>query len=190
MVSAMHGQAPDFDAFPAHASGHIRFVLQPDALEAGSMSLWELNLLTLLLPRLDSDNSKVNCVLGNFPLKDGVIRITPGSLIIDTTKIRASAEGELNLKTQQINLTLIPKVKSPHVFDLATPVRISGNFADFATSIAPGGLIQTIAGLPLGLNNLWLNFFNWNNIPPTDGSDICNDLPSPAPVGAPSSRSN
>ena len=50
-------------------------------------------------------------------------------------------------------------------------------FDDFSTGIAPGGLIETILGLPLGLNNLWLQFFTWNTIPPADGSDICNDLP-------------
>jgi hypothetical protein len=30
---------------------------------------------------------------------------------------------------------------------------------------------------------VWLNLFNWNSVPPADGSDICNELPLPAPVG-------
>jgi uncharacterized protein involved in outer membrane biogenesis len=182
LAATLRGQAADFNGFPARASGHIRFLLQPDALKAGAMTLWELNLLTLLLPKLDDSGSKINCIVGDFSIDNGVMEITPGSLIIDTSKIRASGEGTVDFKKQRIDLTLIPKVKSPRAFDLATSVKVSGDFADFAASITPGGLIQTIVGLPLGLNQLWLRFFNWNSIPPADGSDICGAL-SPAPAG-------
>ena len=99
--------------------------------------------------------------------------------MIDTTGVRAVGEGSINFRDQNLNIMLVPQVKSPSVLDLATPIRISGNFADFGASLPPGTFIQKAAELSLAVNNLWLQFFDWREMPPADGSDVCNVIPQP-----------
>ncbi len=177
--AALSSRSLNLGAPLANASGPIRFVLWPDELDAGPLTWWELNLLTLLLPKLDSTDSKLNCVVGRYTLEDGLVKITPGALIIDTTKVRATAHGEVNFKTQHLDLMLIPKVKAIRIFDLATPVHVRGPFPDVDAGIKLSGLMQTAVRGPLGLTHLWLQFFNWDKLPPADGGDVCGDSQRP-----------
>ena len=183
LAAALSGQAPSFDTFSAHTSGSVRFLLTPQALEAGSLTLWELNLLTLLLPKLDDSGSTINCVAGRLRFDQGIVKLRPGDLLIDTSKVRASGEGEVNFKTRHLDLTLVPRVKSPRALDLATAVQVRGSFDEFGATLSGGHLIKTLVSLPLGLNRLWLRFFNGRDVPPADGSDICSRLPAPVAAG-------
>ena len=184
LAASLSSQTAVIDTFSGHASGPVRFILKPQVLEAGPLALWELNLLGLLLPRLDDSGSKINCIAGRLVFDNGIVKLSPGDLLIDTTKVRASAEGEIDFKNRRLDLTLVPKVKAPRAFDLAAAVKVSGSFDEFAANLAPGSLIKTLVSLPLGLNRLWLRFFDWQDIPPADGSDICSQLPPPAPSEA------
>ncbi len=119
------------------ANGHIDFAVWPRDLNAGLFDLWAVNLFTSVLPSLDPEASKVNCLVARFELQDGLMRPTP--MLVDTTRIQATADGEIDFRDRSVKLRAAPRPKKPQMFSARTPIRIDGHFSDFALGTSPGG---------------------------------------------------
>ena len=116
----------------AGADGQFDFSVWPENIQADIFDLWATNLLLAILPRLDSGSgSKVNCVVGVLDVSDGLM--IPKRLLVDTTTVQVSGEGDVDFKTKQVDLVLVPRAKRPTMFSLANPIRVSGSYADLQT---------------------------------------------------------
>jgi uncharacterized protein involved in outer membrane biogenesis len=125
-----------------HANGYIDFAVVPENFEANLFELWAVNLLTAVLPQVDSEaSSKVNCAVFRFDLKDG--RMKSEAVLMDTTKMQVGGKAEADFKTEEVYMILKPKAKKAEFFSLATPIEVKGTFSDFGVGIQPGGLIGT-----------------------------------------------
>ncbi len=125
----------------AESNGHIDFAVWPADLDAGLFDLWAVNLFTSILPSLDSEASKVNCVVARFSLTDGIMR--PTALLLDTSRIQASGDGTIDFTTNTIDFVAAPNSKSPQMFSAQTPIQVRGSFSDFDFGVKPGGLAGT-----------------------------------------------
>ena len=138
----LNSRAESIETIMHSANGIIDFSLVPENLEADLFELWAVNLLTSVLPQVDSDKtSKVNCAVFRFDIKDGVM--TSDAIFADTTKMQVGGKAEANFKTEKVYLTMAPKAKKPEFFSLATPIEVKGTFTDYKIGIKPGGLIGT-----------------------------------------------
>src|SRR5215510_5677803 len=127
---AVEGRAPSLDSVMAHANGHIDFAVWPKNMRSGVFDLWAVNLFVALVPAVDPEKeSKVNCALGRFNLRDGVL--TQDAIFMDTSRMRVTGEGGADFSRESVSLRLEPKPKSPQFFSLATPVQVNGSFTGF-----------------------------------------------------------
>jgi len=164
-----HG--PDYKLILGNMNGKIDFGIWPQDLEAGIFDLWAVNLLLALLPQVDKgESSKVNCVIGQFDLKDGVLK--EHKMMIDTTRMRVKGEVRANFKTQEIYVYAKSSGKRPEFFSLATPVEVKGKFQDFQPGVAPGGLIGSVIHFITSPLHVPLRRLLNEDLPP-EGHDVC-----------------
>ena len=138
----LNSRAESLEATMHNANGTIDFAVVPENLEADLFELWAVNLLTSVLPQLDSEEtSKVNCAVFRFDIKDG--KMKSDAIFADTTKMQVGGEAKVNFKTEEAYLVMAPKAKKAEFFSLATPIQVKGTFTDYKIGVKPGGLIGT-----------------------------------------------
>jgi uncharacterized protein involved in outer membrane biogenesis len=138
----LKSRAKSLDTIMHHANGTIDLAIVPENFEANLFELWAVNLLTAVLPQLDSEaTSKVNCAVFRFDIKDGEMK--EDAIFADTTKMQVGGEAQVNFKTETVYLAMAPKAKKPEFFSLATPIQVKGTFSDYKIGVPPGGVIGT-----------------------------------------------
>lgn len=107
-----------------------------------------LNSLTLLNPNMSrQDASALECAVINFAIKDG-IAVADNGIGIATGKMNVLGAGNINLKTEALDLGITPRAKAGAGFSagqLAGLVRLGGTLA------APRARTDTEAALTTGL---------------------------------------
>ncbi len=87
----------------AHANGHIDFAVWPKNMRSGIFDLWAVNLFVALAPAVDpAKESKVNCALGRFDLRDG--KLTQDAILMDTSRMRVTGEGGADFSRESVSL--------------------------------------------------------------------------------------
>jgi uncharacterized protein involved in outer membrane biogenesis len=159
--------AKNLDAIMHNANGYIDFAIVPEDFEAGIFDLWTVNLLTTVLPKLDSKSeSVINCLVFRFNLKDG--RLKHDAIFLDTTKMQVAGEAKVDFKTEKVYLVLAPKAKRPEFFSLETPIKVDGTFADFKVGVKPGGLVGTAIRFITSPIHVPIRRLTKDKIPPDD----------------------
>ena len=154
----------------ANGNGYIDFSARPENLYSGIMDLWVVNLLAAIVTKSDK-GSIINCMIGRWSAKDGVL--TPEAFALDTAKMRICGSGKIDMKNETIRLEIAPTPKRKQFFSLATPFSISGKITDINLGVAPGGLVGTSLRFIASPVTTPLSWFLEQQIP-IDGSDICN----------------
>jgi uncharacterized protein involved in outer membrane biogenesis len=164
------GRSPRLAGAVARGSGHIDFSVWPERLHAGVFDLWATNVFLALLPALKADVTTVNCAIGEFDLKEGVL--TSRRLLIDTTNTRAEGSALVNLPGNAIEARLVPQAKVPQFFALATPVEVTGTLDDFGVRVRPADVFATAARWATSLVVVPIRKLT-ETPPPADGRDVC-----------------
>jgi len=94
----------------------------------------------------------LNCFLGEFELKNGLA--TTEVLVFDAKGAFVLGEGDINLDTRELNITLTPKSKGVGLASLAIPMKVSGELGNptigpEGVSVAKG-ILKTAFGLVTG----------------------------------------
>jgi uncharacterized protein involved in outer membrane biogenesis len=125
-----------------NASGHFDFAVFPETLEAGVIDLWAVNLVSAVLPVIDEDQSKVNCLVALMDMEQGIMR--QQVLIVDTSRLTVHGEAKIDFHTERIEVDLAPTPKRPQFFSAATPIHVEGNFEDFGIGVDAGDVLGTL----------------------------------------------
>lgn len=161
---------PDMYLF-AGANGYLDLWVKPKDMPAGVMDLWAANMLMAVFKSLTSkDKSKINCLLAELRLTDGVLK--QKSLVIDTTSMRVAGQADIDFNKQNAYMYLEPSAKYPQYFSLETPIEVSGGFADFHAGLASGGLLGTAVFFVTSPLHVPLRRLFGDELP-ADGCDIC-----------------
>ena len=155
----------------AGGNGYIDFAVWPNDLNAGIFDLWAVNVVSALLPSIDDENqSRLNCIVGRFQLSDGVMR--PTALLIDSTQIQASGDGEIDFNNGTIKFRAAPRSKRPQMFSAKTPVEVEGKFSDFGVEVPGGALAGTVLRM---VSSPVTTPFKWvfSEKPAADGREAC-----------------
>lgn len=163
--------APHIADLMAYGNGHLNLVIWPKNQKSGVLDLWAVNLLSGLLPVIDSSKqSKINCAIGKFQLKNGILK--EKQLQIDTTKMRVTGTLLADFKSEEIYTQLRPQAKEVQFLSLSTPINVTGTFRDFNIGLSVGDVAETI--VRLGTSIFWVplkKLFSEKMV--SDGSDIC-----------------
>lgn len=169
----IESRAAGFQELMTKANGHFDFALEPENLPAGVMDLWAVNLVAAVLPIFNpTRDSKINCAVARFNLKDGIMR--EKTILVDTSKIQVRGKGQIDFKTQTVDIKLTPRPKRPQFFSMATPVHISGGFDNFGMGITPTGLIGTVIRFATSYITVPIQWLIFNKLP-KDGSQACTE---------------
>ena len=166
----LKSSAGSFDKLMANGNGYFDFSGRLENLKAGIIDLWAVNLIAAVVSQKDEDASKINCVVGRWTMKDGLLK--PDVFLIDTTKIRICAKGQVNFKKEHIDLKMAPTPKKAEYFSLATPIEVKGNFSDFGVGIQSGGLLGTAVRFIASPVTTTFQRLVGKELP-ADGADVC-----------------
>jgi AsmA family protein len=122
------------------ANGYFDIAAHPKNLSAGVVDLWAVNLLSEVVTSSAQAEglSNLNCLIGRFSLKDGVMKAD--NLAVDTSRIRICGRGRISFADDTFKLVASPKAKRPEFFSLATPLKVDGKFDDFRIGLKGGAL--------------------------------------------------
>ena len=79
------------------------------------------------------DTIDIRCAIADFGVKDGLMR--PNAFVFDTQVVNVEGGGSVNLKTEQMDVTLNPHPKDRSVASLNSPLYVRGTFG--APKVAP-----------------------------------------------------
>ncbi len=159
------------DALMQHANGRIDFAVWPRDFKSGIFDLWAVNLFVALLPAVDpASESKINCAVGRFDLRDG--KLTQDEILMDTSRMRVNGVGKVDFATEELAFRLAPKAKSPQFFSLATPVQVSGKITDFKIGVAGSDVLETVGRFLTSVFVVPIEMLTQKDLP-RDGADVC-----------------
>lgn len=162
---------PELDQLLERGSGQVDLTLWPRDMRSDRMDIWVNNLFTSLLTVVDASSApQVNCAVVRARLEQGQIR--PQSLLLDTSAMRVSGKGSVNLLSGQYALRFEPRSKQAQFFSLATPVDVTGPLDAPKVVLNSGDIAQT--ALRLATSILWVPLMKLaGQTLPADGSDVC-----------------
>lgn len=166
----LKSSADSFEELLPNGSGYLDFSGRLENLKAGIIDLWAVNVIAAVLSRGKENKSKINCLVGRWTMKDGLL--TPDVFLIDTTKIRICGKGQVNFNNRQIDLKMTSSPKKAEYFSLATPIEVKGNFSDFGVGVQPGGLFGTAVKFIASPVTTTVKRLS-NKELPSDGNDVC-----------------
>jgi len=154
-----------------YGKGNIDFAVWPKNMKSGMLDVWAVNVLMALLPAIDSSNaSVVNCAIGRFVLSDG--RLSDKTILIDTSRMRVTGKGGVDLAKEEIQLYMQPRAKTPQFLSFSIPIELSGNINDFHVGVSPVDLLETVGQLATSV--VWVPLqMLFGKETPSDGHDVC-----------------
>jgi AsmA family protein len=166
----LKSSSDSFRGLLAKSNGYFDFSGRLKNLKAGIIDLWAVNVIAAVLSREEEDASKINCLVGRWSMKDGMLK--PDVFIIDTSKIRICGKGHVDFKKGLIDVKMAPTPKKAEYFSLATPIEVKGKLSDFGVGIQPGGLVGTaVKVLASPVTTTFERMFGRGL--PADGNDVC-----------------
>jgi hypothetical protein len=98
--------------------------------------------------------TEINCMVSRFDIKDGLAQST--ALVFDTSRMSVIGDGKINLKTEELDLSLTPSPKEGagvagvgkvglSMSELAKPFKLGGTMASPSLALDPAQAALTVA---------------------------------------------
>ena len=112
------------------ANGKIGVYLDGGKISKFMMELVAMDIWGVARVKLAHDDKPVDirCGIGDFAVKDGLM--TTNAFVFDTQVVNVEGTGSVNLKSEQMDLTLNPHPKDRSVASLNSPLYIKGTFGE------------------------------------------------------------
>ena len=144
----LSGRGASPRAIAASLDGQIRNILQDGTVNSKYFELIAADLVSKLLPGNTAQEANLNCIVTRIDIAKGVA--TNRVMLIDTSRVTIVGTGTANLGTEQLDMKLTPSPKDKSLISLATPILISGSFANPSFSPDPVALATGVAGAVAG----------------------------------------
>ena len=128
---AAHGKSrgDSVNSLMANLNGAFGAVMGPGFLTK-YLDLLSVDLAQKVIPIWGSHKKagEINCAVVQFDIKNGVA--ASQAFVFDSQIGVLSAEGDINLGSEQVNFLLVPEPKNPSLLSLSTKLRVSGTLMD------------------------------------------------------------
>jgi AsmA protein len=140
------------------SAGKIGVYMDEGKVSRFLMELMALQLWDAVRLKLKGDEEiDIRCVIADFGVKGGVAQAN--AFVFDTTVVNVGGNGTINLKTEEMDLTLKPEPKDRSIGSLRTPLHIKGTFSEPDIGPDMGRLAARGAGtILMGIVNPLLAF--------------------------------
>lgn len=92
-------------------------------MELAALDLWDVARLKLK----GDEPVKIRCAIADFGVKDGLMQAN--ALVFDTEVVNIGGSGTINLKNEQMDVTLKPEPKDRSLASLKSPLYLRGTFS-------------------------------------------------------------
>jgi AsmA protein len=135
------------------ANGKIGVFMDEGKISRFLMELVALDLWDAARIKLKGDKDiEIRCAIADFGVKNGVMQAN--ALVFDTTVVNVGGSGSINLKNEEMDLTLKPEPKDRSIASLNSPLYIRGTFSEPDVGPDMGRLAAKGAGaILLGIVN-------------------------------------
>jgi AsmA protein len=149
----LSGQGPSVGQMLAGANGRFSLVAQNGRISRLLMEQTGLHLIEILQLTLAGDQTvPLRCAVADFSVAAGVMQAR--ALVLDTAVNTLTGSGQVNLATETLDLTIVPRTKVSSVVALRGPVYVKGSFNQPQVSLDTSRIVTRGAGaLALGLLN-------------------------------------
>ncbi len=147
------GQGASVGQMLASANGRFSLVAQNGRISRLLMEQTGLHLIEILQLTLAGDQTvALRCAVADFSVTAGVMQAR--ALVLDTAVNTLNGTGQVNLGTETLDLTIVPRTKVSSVVALRGPVYVKGTFSQPQVALDTGRIVTRGAGaLALGLLN-------------------------------------
>ncbi|MES3024481.1 MAG: AsmA family protein [Pseudomonadota bacterium] len=112
----------------AGANGEIKASVSQGTVSKMLLEQAGLNIGNVVLTKMFGDRPvKLNCLVTDFGVRDGLMQTR--TFVVDTEEALITADGTINLATEQVNLTLKPETRNIRIFSLRAPLYVRGPFS-------------------------------------------------------------
>ena len=142
----MHGSGSSVHKTAATADGDLTLVMPKGEMREALAELTGIDVsrgLGLILTK-DQRNTEVRCGVANLKAADGDLRVA--TLLIDTTNMLVTGQGDINLQSEALDLSLQGKPKKARVLRLRTPILVRGTLLQPKIGVEPGKLAAQTGG--------------------------------------------
>ena len=116
------------------ANGKVGVFLDGGKISRFMMELVAMDIWGVARVKLKGDDSiEIRCAIADFGVKDGMMRTN--AFVFDTQVVNVEGTGSVNLKSEEMDVTLNPHPKDRSVASLNSPLYIRGTFG--APKVAP-----------------------------------------------------
>ena len=116
------------------SNGKVGVYLDGGKISRFMMELVAMDVWGVARVKLKGDDTiDIRCAIADFGVKDGLMR--PNAFVFDTQVVNVEGGGSVNLKTEQMDVTLNPHPKDRSVASLNSPLYVRGTFG--APKVAP-----------------------------------------------------
>ena len=111
------------------SNGKIGVYMDEGKISQFLMELVALDLWDAVRVKLRGDKEiDIRCVIADFGVKGGIMNAN--ALVFDTAVVNVQGGGNINLKTEAMDLTLKPEPKDRSIASLRSPLYIRGTFSE------------------------------------------------------------
>lgn len=142
----MHGSGTSVQKTAADADGEITLVIPKGEMREALAELTGIDLsrgLGLILTK-NEHQTAVRCGVASFKADNGDLKAT--TLLIDTTNVLITGQGQIDLKNETLDLSLRGQPKKLRIFRLRTPITLRGTLLKPKIGVQPGKLAAQTGG--------------------------------------------
>jgi AsmA family protein len=127
----------------AHSNGDVKLFMGSGDLSAIIVNAAGLDVGGTLASLLGlPQTAKINCMVSDFALKNGVLDTR--ALVLDTDQGNVYGRGNIDLRSEGIAFQISEEGKHVSVGALHAPIDINGSFKDFSVKPEPAALVSRI----------------------------------------------
>jgi uncharacterized protein involved in outer membrane biogenesis len=111
----------------AKSNGEMKALINQGSISKLLLEQMGLNLGNVVLTKLMGDKQvKLNCMAADFTVQNGLAQTR--QFVVDTDDAIVHVTGNVNLASEQLNLTLKPDSKGLRIITLRSPIYVEGTF--------------------------------------------------------------
>jgi len=133
------------------SNGEMKIMMGQGSISKLVLDEVGLNVLNILMTKLFGDKQiDLNCVAGDFVIKDGMM--DTHDFLIDTDESTINMTGQIDLANEKLDLTIKPQNKKFRLVSLRAPIYLTGTFRNPDASIDKKAVaLRTGGAIALGV---------------------------------------
>lgn len=127
------------------SNGEVKALIHQGTVSKLLLEEIGLNIGSIVFTKLTGDKQvKLNCLAADFDVREGVMQAN--SFIVDTDEAILNIKGNINLRMEQLDLSIKPKSKGVRVISLRAPLYVHGSFQHPSVNVDKGVMAMRAGG--------------------------------------------